>query len=74
MTVKGYTDNTGSPNFNLDLARRRGQTVAARLIAQGVPQGAVVVESHGQDYPVASNGDEAGRSQNRRVEIVVARA
>lgn len=71
VIVRGYTDDTGSPDFNRDLALRRANTVAARLVAQGLTQERVAVESHGEDDPVASNTDEAGRSLNRRVEIVV---
>lgn len=71
VIVRGYTDDIGPLDLNRDLARRRAETVATRLVAQGLPREDVDVESRGETDPIASNSDEAGRSLNRRVEIIV---
>ncbi|MNR66825.1 putative lipoprotein YiaD precursor [compost metagenome] len=53
----------------MSLSQRRAQSVANYLLAQGVNAGRVTTRGAGPDQPIASNADEAGRSQNRRVEI-----
>jgi len=71
VQVIGHTDNTGSAAYNLDLSQRRAGSVASVLTGAGVPAGRVVAIGAGEDRPVASNLNEAGRAQNRRVEIVM---
>jgi len=64
--VDGHTDDVGGAPDNLELSRRRAETVRDALVAFGVPAERVVVRYHGARYPVAGNDQEAGRSQNRR--------
>jgi outer membrane protein OmpA-like peptidoglycan-associated protein len=71
IRVDGYTDSTGTPEYNRDLSQRRADTVRAYLMKQGIAADAVVSEGFGQDDPVATNATAAGRQQNRRVEMVV---
>ncbi|MFD1469355.1 OmpA family protein [Hymenobacter caeli] len=74
VAVHGYTDNTGQPQANQQLSETRAQAVAQWLAtksASAFPQGRVQVYAHGAAEPVASNATEAGRAQNRRVEIVL---
>ncbi len=71
IRVDGYTDSTGTPDYNRDLSQRRADTVRGYLLKQGIPADAVVSEGFGQEDPVATNGTAAGRQQNRRVEMVV---
>lgn len=71
IRVDGYTDSTGTPQYNRDLSQRRADTVRAYLLKQGIPADAVVSEGFGQDDPVATNATASGRQQNRRVEMVV---
>ena len=74
VAVHGYTDNTGQPQANQQLSETRAQAVAQWLGAKSAsafPQGRVQVYAHGAAEPVASNATEAGRAQNRRVEIVL---
>jgi outer membrane protein OmpA-like peptidoglycan-associated protein len=69
IEVVGHTDSTGSHPYNVSLSQQRAQSVANYLTAQGVNGARVTSRGMGPDQPVASNANEAGRSQNRRVEI-----
>lgn len=67
--VVGHTDSTGNPNYNMQLSQRRAQSVASYLGDRGVARNRLSAEGRGQSQPVADNATEAGRAQNRRVEI-----
>jgi outer membrane protein OmpA-like peptidoglycan-associated protein len=69
VDVHGHTDSTGSVSHNMDLSQRRALSVANYLNAQGVDSRRFAVTGFGPSQPVASNATEAGRAQNRRVEI-----
>jgi outer membrane protein OmpA-like peptidoglycan-associated protein len=71
VQVVGHTDNTGSAAYNRDLSLRRANSVAGILRSNGVPGGRIQTFGQGFDRPVASNATEAGRAQNRRVEIII---
>lgn len=70
VRIEGYTDNTGSAEFNLQLSRDRAQSVADLLRDLGISAERIQVVGHGINFPVAENASERGRAQNRRVEIV----
>ena len=72
IDVNGHTDSTGSLQHSQDLSERRAQSVAGYLGGQGVDQRRMSAVGFGPSQPVASNASEAGRSQNRRVEIQIA--
>lgn len=72
VDVYGYTDNSGDDNYNLQLSQRRAVSVATVLSSQGIDQRRFYIEGRGEASPIASNADESGRSQNRRVEIQIA--
>ena len=69
VDVYGHTDNTGSDDYNLELSQKRAVSVATIIAGQGVDQRRFFIEGRGEEDPIASNATEAGRSQNRRVEI-----
>lgn len=69
IDVMGHTDATGSDQYNLDLSRRRAESVSNYLVSRGVSRARIETIGYGEQYPVADNATEAGRSQNRRVEI-----
>ena len=73
VRVVGHTDSVGSDAYNQGLSERRARSVADFLIAQGVPAGKLSTEGRGESQPVADNGSDAGRAQNRRVELHVSR-
>jgi len=73
IVIEGHTDNIGSDSYNLDLSQRRAEAVRAFLVQNGIRGTRVAAKGQGESYPVASNTTEAGRQQNRRVEIVILR-
>lgn len=70
LIIEGYTDSTGSEDYNQELSQRRAQAVADVLAGHGIPASRYQVVGKGQAFPVASNATPAGRQQNRRVEVV----
>lgn len=72
LTVKGYTDSTGSANRNRTLSEERAAAVKNQLVAGGIPAETVSVVGMGPDAPIGDNKSAAGRAQNRRVEIEIA--
>ncbi len=69
VTVTGYTDSTGSAEYNQKLSEQRAQKAADYLTANGVDSSRVTVEGKGEADPIADNSTAEGREQNRRVEI-----
>jgi outer membrane protein OmpA-like peptidoglycan-associated protein len=69
VDVMGHTDSTGSDAYNMTLSQRRAESVAAYLSSNGVLRQRVGTQGFGETQPVASNDTEAGRAENRRVEI-----
>jgi outer membrane protein OmpA-like peptidoglycan-associated protein len=71
IEVGGYTDNVGGDGMNQRLSENRADSVRSYLVQQGVAANSVSAKGFGNTLPVASNGDSAGRQQNRRVELLV---
>jgi len=71
IEVGGYTDNVGGDAMNQSLSENRAGSVRDYLVQQGVSTNAVSSRGFGNSLPVASNGNSAGRQQNRRVELLV---
>lgn len=69
--VEGYTDNIGSDEYNQKLSEERANAVRDYLVSQGVPEDNITAQGYGKTHPVADNSTNAGRAQNRRVELVV---
>jgi outer membrane protein OmpA-like peptidoglycan-associated protein len=74
LQVEGYTDNIGSDEYNQKLSEQRAGSVRDYLVAQGVTDANVTATGYGKNSPVADNATNAGRAQNRRVELVVSGA
>lgn len=71
VQVVGHTDSDGDAGYNQRLSERRANAVADVLLEGGVPFSRVRTFGRGENQPVASNLTEAGKRQNRRVEIVI---
>ncbi|OYU14881.1 MAG: hypothetical protein CFE37_08305 [Alphaproteobacteria bacterium PA4] len=69
IDVSGHTDSIGSDAVNQRLSEQRAAAVADYLQYQGVNRARVATRGYGKQFPIASNDTEAGRAQNRRVEI-----
>ncbi|MGE4406010.1 OmpA family protein [Pseudomonas sp.] len=71
VIVEGYTDSTGSADYNQRLSERRADAVRMALIKMGVDPARIVAQGYGKEYPVASNATSSGRAMNRRVEVTI---
>ena len=72
VKIQGHTDATGDANANQKLSEDRAKSVMSALQKLAIPTDIKLQpEGFGQNKPVASNDTEAGRAQNRRVEIVI---
>jgi outer membrane protein OmpA-like peptidoglycan-associated protein len=71
IEVEGHTDSDGSEGMNQTLSENRAGAVRDYLLSQGVPEASIVSRGFGEAHPVATNDTAEGKSQNRRVEIVV---
>jgi outer membrane protein OmpA-like peptidoglycan-associated protein len=71
IEVGGYTDNVGGDAMNQKLSENRASSVRDYLVQQGVAANSVSTKGFGNNSPVASNNNSAGRQQNRRVELLV---
>ena len=69
VEVQGYTDSTGTAEYNLGLSRRRAEAVESYLEGKGVDSGVVSAKGCGAANPVTTNDTPAGRAQNRRAEF-----
>jgi outer membrane protein OmpA-like peptidoglycan-associated protein len=70
LLIEGFTDSQGSESYNLELARRRADTVKQQLQALGIPDQRVETHAYGEAFPIADNETAEGRQQNRRVELL----
>ena len=70
MVLEGHADERGTPEYNLALGEKRGNSVTNLLRAQGASAGQISVVSFGEEKPVALCNDDSCWSQNRRVVIV----
>ncbi len=71
IRVAGYTDTTGTRDYNQQLSERRAASVATYFQSQGVDPNRFSVVGYGERNPVASNKTAAGKAQNRRVQITI---
>lgn len=71
IRVEGHTDKDGSDVYNLELSKRRAQSVVNHLIKLGIPRGRLDTKGFGEKKPVATNNTSAGKALNRRIEFVV---
>ncbi|WP_280156209.1 OmpA family protein [Piscinibacter sp. XHJ-5] len=70
VLVEGFTDSVGSHDSNLALSVARAEAVRSALLSRGISPDRIEARGHGEARPVAGNDTQAGRQQNRRVEVV----
>lgn len=70
VLVQGYTDSTGSANYNLTLSEHRAMAVKNYLVSEGICASRIETKGYGATNFVATNETAAGRAKNRRTEIV----
>jgi len=71
LDVEGHTDSVGGDDYNQQLSEHRATAVRDYLTHAGIPMDSVTAKGFGKTQPVASNETNAGRQQNRRVELIV---
>lgn len=70
--IEGHTDNVGSPEYNLDLSRRRAQSVVDHLVSDyGIDRSRLEARGYGMGRPIAPNTTDEGRQANRRIEAII---
>ena len=71
LQIEGYTDSTGTADFNQKLSEQRANAVRDFLMNQGLDSSIMMAVGYGENYPVAPNDTASGRQLNRRVELVI---
>lgn len=71
VSLEGHTDNVGSASYNQQLSLLRAQAVAGVMQAAGMQPEKIETRGMGQSKPIADNATAEGRSENRRVAIIV---
>jgi outer membrane protein OmpA-like peptidoglycan-associated protein len=69
--IIGHTDDTGNPKYNERLALARARSVSSYLLARGLSDDEVKIDSQGANSPIATNATPTGRQLNRRVDLFV---
>jgi len=70
LAVEGHTDAIGTVLYNKKLSEKRAHRVAEQLQKEGIPAKRLTVFGFGETKPIASNRTDAGRTRNRRVEVI----
>jgi outer membrane protein OmpA-like peptidoglycan-associated protein len=71
VLVVGHTDSVGTDVYNLDLSQRRAMAASSYLQTLGVPASRLHAVGKGESEPIQPNDTDAGRAQNRRVEVAI---
>ncbi len=71
IRIEGHTDSTGPASVNMRISQARADSVRDELVAMGIQADRVQAVGMGEEFPIASNETEDGRSQNRRVDVIL---
>lgn len=71
VKLTGHTDDKGDPKYNLELGQSRAEVIKSYLMLKGVLSKNILTLSKGETLPIADNGTENGRAQNRRTELEI---
>lgn len=69
ILIEGHTDSAGPEDYNMDLSKRRAESVTTYLVSQGISSGRFTTKWYGENQPKADNATAEGKAQNRRVEL-----
>jgi outer membrane protein OmpA-like peptidoglycan-associated protein len=69
ILIEGHTDNTGTPDFNMDLSKKRAYAVSDYHASKGVSSSRMDIKWYGETQPKVPNDNDANRALNRRVEL-----
>ncbi|MEM6299903.1 MAG: OmpA family protein [Bacteroidota bacterium] len=61
--------HVGNASANLALSRSRAEAIKSFFVERGIPESQIQTQGYGDQQPIADNTTEAGRAQNRRVEL-----
>ncbi|MCK4236322.1 MAG: OmpA family protein [Candidatus Krumholzibacteria bacterium] len=71
ILIEGHTDSTGPEEYNLELSKKRSQSVSNHLATSSVLPTRFTIMGYGESQPIESNETTEGRQTNRRVEIAI---
>jgi outer membrane protein OmpA-like peptidoglycan-associated protein len=71
ILVEGHTDNTGAPEYNMELSKKRAYAVSDFLKNKGVSGSRMDIKWYGETQPKYPNDNDANRALNRRVELAI---
>ncbi len=71
LLIVGHTDSVGTATYNQDLSVRRATSASRYLVSQAVSQNRIRTSGRGELEPLATNGTDAGRQKNRRIEVAI---
>jgi outer membrane protein OmpA-like peptidoglycan-associated protein len=71
LNLAGHTDNVGNDEFNMNLSKRRAESMKAYFVSKGIDGARITTEYFGETKPIDTNDTPAGRKKNRRVETKI---
>ncbi|MDO6432574.1 OmpA family protein [Flavitalea sp. BT771] len=71
ILIEGHTDDTGTPEYNMELSKKRAYSVSDYLQSKGVSSSRMNVKWYGESQPKVPNTTDANRTMNRRVEVAI---
>lgn len=71
LEIAGHTDSVGTDQANMNLSKRRSESIKRNLVTRGIEAGRIIAKGYGEKFPIAGNNTDEGRQQNRRTEFVV---
>lgn len=71
VLIEGFTDSTGTVEYNQRLSERRADAVRNAIASRGIDSRRLMTRGYGVAFPVAGNETAEGRQRNRRVEVII---
>lgn len=71
VMIVGHTDNKGNNSRNQLLSEARAKALADKLVSNGIDMNRIKTSGKGKSNPITSNATDAGRAQNRRIEVQI---